>query len=61
MILRRRKSSRDYQTNHLRCWYINGQGQTIVVIPGPVEFWMGEADERHRSRIGRSFALAPKM
>jgi eukaryotic-like serine/threonine-protein kinase len=22
-------------------WYVNGQGHTMVVIPGPVEFWMG--------------------
>ena len=22
-------------------WYVNGQGQTMVVIPGPVEFVMG--------------------
>jgi formylglycine-generating enzyme required for sulfatase activity len=48
-------------------WYVNGQGQTIVIIPGPVEFAMGsppsEADRRgdevqHRRRIARSFALA---
>jgi formylglycine-generating enzyme required for sulfatase activity len=48
-------------------WYVNGQGQTMVVIPGPVEFVMGspatEADHRgyedqHRRRIGRTFALA---
>src|SRR5262249_22557499 len=50
-------------------WYVNGQGQTFVVIPGPVEFTMGsplsEADRfanevRHRRRIGRTFALAAK-
>ncbi len=48
-------------------WYINSQGQTMVVIPGPVEFAMGspttEAERRsteaqHRKRIGRAFALA---
>jgi serine/threonine protein kinase/formylglycine-generating enzyme required for sulfatase activity len=48
-------------------WYVNGQGQTMVVIPGPVEFVMGspptEADRRadelqHRRRIGRTFAIA---
>ncbi len=52
-----------------RRWYINGQGQTMVVIPGPVEFLMGSppAEEGHRSdesrhkrRIGRSFAIASK-
>jgi eukaryotic-like serine/threonine-protein kinase len=49
-------------------WYVNGQGQTMVVIPGPVEFVMGSPltekgrrrnDEfQHRKRIGRTFALA---
>ncbi len=55
-------------------WYINGQGQTFVVIPGPVEFVMGsprtEAERwggaegtlemPHRRRIDRSFAIAAK-
>src|SRR5262249_35706795 len=48
-------------------WYINTQGQTMVVIPGLVEFLMGsplteeerDSDERqHKQRIGRTFALA---
>jgi hypothetical protein len=48
-------------------WYVNGQGQTFVVIPGPVEFLMGspltEAERQaielqHKVRIGRTFALA---
>jgi formylglycine-generating enzyme required for sulfatase activity len=49
-------------------WYVNGQGQTMVVIPGPVEFVMGspgterdrlmDAEYRHKKRIGRTFALA---
>jgi formylglycine-generating enzyme required for sulfatase activity len=49
-------------------WYVNSQGQTMVVIPGPVEFEMGsppteegrveEVDEsQHRERIGRTFAI----
>jgi serine/threonine protein kinase/formylglycine-generating enzyme required for sulfatase activity len=50
-------------------WYVTGQGQTMVVIPGPVEFWMGSPpteegrspDElQHKKRIGRTFALAAK-
>jgi formylglycine-generating enzyme required for sulfatase activity len=50
-------------------WYVNGQGQAMVVIPGPVTFVMGspstEADReddetRHKKRIGRTFALAAK-
>ena len=52
-----------------RQWYINGQGHTMVVISGPVEFAMGspasEPDRRslerlHRRRIGRTFAIAAK-
>jgi formylglycine-generating enzyme required for sulfatase activity len=50
-------------------WYVNGQGQTMVVIPGPVEFLMGsptteagreggKVETQHRKRIGRSFAIA---
>ncbi len=50
-------------------WYVNGQGQTMVVIPGPVEFFMGsptsepgrfDQEQRHRRRIGRTFAIAAK-
>ncbi len=52
-----------------RRWYVNQQGQTLVRIPGPVEFLMGSpgqepdrrSDERlHRRRIGHSFAIATK-
>jgi formylglycine-generating enzyme required for sulfatase activity/tRNA A-37 threonylcarbamoyl transferase component Bud32 len=52
-----------------RAWYVNGQGQTMVVISGPVEFQMGspasepnrESDETlHARRIARSFAIAAK-
>jgi serine/threonine protein kinase/formylglycine-generating enzyme required for sulfatase activity len=50
-------------------WYVNGQEQTLVVIPGPVEFLMGsppteagrEENERlHRRRIPWTFAIATK-
>ncbi|HEV3263017.1 MAG TPA: SUMF1/EgtB/PvdO family nonheme iron enzyme [Gemmataceae bacterium] len=50
-------------------WYVNGQGQTMVVIPGPVEFVIGSPpteegrsgyEVQHRKRIGRTFALATK-
>ncbi len=50
-------------------WYVNGQGQTMVVIPGPLEFMMGspptetgrQVDEtQHKVRIARTFALAAK-
>ena len=47
-------------------WYVNSQGQTMVVIPGPVEFVMGspkteksrgETENQHQRRIGRTFAI----
>src|SRR5262249_17450577 len=41
-------------------WYVNAQGQTMVVIVNAGEFWMGDGRERHRQRIGRSFAVASK-
>ena len=50
-------------------WFVNGQGQTMVVITGPVTFAMGSPtteanrrkDERqHNKRIGRTFAIASK-
>ena len=43
-----------------RGWYINSQGQTMVVVRGPVEFEMGEASSQHREQIGHSFAIASK-
>jgi formylglycine-generating enzyme required for sulfatase activity len=50
-------------------WYVTSQGQTMVVIPGPVEFWMGSpsteegrqpksGELEHTKKIGRTFALA---
>jgi eukaryotic-like serine/threonine-protein kinase len=48
-------------------WYVNGQGQTMVVIPGPVEFVMGSppteegrqaVELQAKKRIDRTFALA---
>jgi formylglycine-generating enzyme required for sulfatase activity len=54
-------------------WYVNGQGQTLVVVPGPVQFWMGSPpaeegargpdrmdESRHWRRIDCSFAIASK-
>jgi formylglycine-generating enzyme required for sulfatase activity len=43
-----------------RRWYVNGQGQIMVILPRPGEFWMGEGQERQRRRINRSFALATR-
>jgi serine/threonine protein kinase/formylglycine-generating enzyme required for sulfatase activity len=53
-------------------WYVNSQGQTMVVAPGPVRFRMGspvtevgreggpkgEMETPHQKRIGRTFAIA---
>jgi serine/threonine protein kinase/formylglycine-generating enzyme required for sulfatase activity len=50
-------------------WYVNGQGQTMIVIPGPVKFTMGspitEANRQwteipHTVKIDRSFAISAK-
>ncbi len=50
-------------------WYVAKGRFTMAVVAGPVEFWMGspateagrqEREERHRRRIGRSFAVATK-
>jgi serine/threonine protein kinase/formylglycine-generating enzyme required for sulfatase activity len=50
-------------------WYITGQGQLMVVIPGPVEFVMGsppteagrhDDEVQHKKRISRTFAIAAK-
>src|SRR5262249_4922199 len=53
----------------VRRWYVNGQGQTMVCVPGPVEFRMGSprsdpersGDEvPHWRHIGRSYALGAR-
>jgi formylglycine-generating enzyme required for sulfatase activity len=50
-------------------WYVNGQGQTFVIIPGPGKIWAGspageaereEDEERRAIRLDRSFAIAAK-
>jgi formylglycine-generating enzyme required for sulfatase activity len=48
-----------------RRWFVNQQGQTFAVIPGPVEFVMGSPlreagpdEPQVPKRIGRSFAIA---
>jgi formylglycine-generating enzyme required for sulfatase activity len=53
-----------------RRWYVNGQGQTFVLIEGPVEFGMGspptepdriaESETLHRQVIPRRYAIAAK-
>jgi serine/threonine protein kinase/formylglycine-generating enzyme required for sulfatase activity len=50
-------------------WYVNSQGQTMVIVPSPVEFEMGsppseqyreENETQHKVRIGRTFAVSAK-
>ena len=69
--LDRQLASRERERPERR-WYVNGQGQTMVRIPGPVAFRMGSPrteaereggadgriEQRHYCRIGRSFAIA---
>ena len=43
-----------------REWYLNRQGQTMMMVLKPEEFWSGEGGQRHRQQIGRSFAIASK-
>ena len=52
-----------------RRWYVNGQGQTFVLVEGPVEFRMGSpptepdrdaGETPHRRVIPRPFAIAAK-
>jgi formylglycine-generating enzyme required for sulfatase activity len=43
-----------------RGWSVNGQGQTMVLIPKPAEgvFWMGEGNKRHQQPLGHDFAIS---
>jgi formylglycine-generating enzyme required for sulfatase activity/tRNA A-37 threonylcarbamoyl transferase component Bud32 len=53
-----------------RQWYINGQGQTLAVIPEDGPFWMGSPgaeanritriEPQHRVRIPRTFTIGTK-
>jgi serine/threonine protein kinase/formylglycine-generating enzyme required for sulfatase activity len=53
-----------------RRWYVNGEGQTMVTIPRPGEFWMGspgsepgrvaQEEAMRRTRIPYSYAIASK-
>jgi formylglycine-generating enzyme required for sulfatase activity len=62
-VLRQKKAAAKPQ------WYVTGQGQTMVVLPGPMEFRMGspatekgrfDLETQHRKLISRTFALAAK-
>jgi formylglycine-generating enzyme required for sulfatase activity len=43
-----------------RQWFLNRQGQTMMIVSRPDEFWMGDGPERHRRQLGRSFAIGAK-
>jgi formylglycine-generating enzyme required for sulfatase activity len=52
-----------------RGWYINGQGQTMVLFTGPIQFYLGSPEDeptrfgnetKHLRKINRSFAIASK-
>ena len=48
-------------------WFVNRQGQTLVIIPAPVEFVMGspetefDNEKQHKRRVERTFAIATKL
>jgi serine/threonine protein kinase/formylglycine-generating enzyme required for sulfatase activity len=50
-------------------WHVNGQGQTVALLPGPVEFLMGSPgsepdrptyEPQHHQRLGHALAVATK-
>src|SRR5262249_49702363 len=41
-------------------WYVNNEGQTMVVLPGPVQFLMGPPNGQRLVRINRTFAIGAK-
>lgn len=63
----RERTARLIGRTDLGNWYVNSQGQTMVVLPGPVEFRMGSPESEpqrdhtetpHLRAIPRSFAIA---
>jgi formylglycine-generating enzyme required for sulfatase activity len=56
------------QPGDARRWYVNGEGHTLAIVPGPADFWMGspatepdrfaQYEVMRRIRIPRSFAIA---
>jgi formylglycine-generating enzyme required for sulfatase activity len=57
------------KARHGMPWYVTSQGQTMVVVPGPVEYSMGSPtaepgrlahEKEHRTPIGRTFAIADR-
>ncbi|MBI1915397.1 MAG: SUMF1/EgtB/PvdO family nonheme iron enzyme [Planctomycetes bacterium] len=52
-------ASRERQRPETRRWYVNGQGQTMVIVP-PGEFETVEGGKRQKVRIEHRFALAAR-
>ena len=48
------------QIQEKRQWYLNRQGQTMVVITKPGEFLIGDNDSKRQVRIDWDFAIASK-
>ncbi len=52
-----------------RRWYVNRQGQTFAVIPGPIDCWLGSPgaepnrgeEPLRRRRIGRTYAIGTQL
>jgi serine/threonine protein kinase/formylglycine-generating enzyme required for sulfatase activity len=68
--LRRYQSEADWKRSEMqlkniapvsdRQWYMTREGHTLVVIPGPVRYRMGEEGSQHEELIRRSFSIASK-
>jgi hypothetical protein len=68
--LARKESQRPLAEVAPKRWYVNGQGQTLVLVPRPEVLWMGSPGQEagrtavneplHRVRIPRSFAIGAK-
>lgn len=43
-----------------RLWYMDSQGQTMVIVPAPGEFWVGEGKNRHKRVLRRDYAIGSK-
>jgi formylglycine-generating enzyme required for sulfatase activity len=43
-----------------RRWYVNCQGQTMVLVDRPGAFLVGEGDGQHQRLIDRSYLMAAK-
>jgi len=43
-----------------RRWFVNAIGMTVVVVPTPGEFWVGDDESRERQTLDRSFAISSR-